>query len=239
MEEVLINVILPLYLLIFFGYVAGKLKPELETSTISTAVLYVFAPALIFSSFRNLDISESEFWGISAAALVVFVGVYLLAVTVERLFLSGKNEAFELSVTVMNAGYLGIPLIYLLFGEKAVPIAVTFMVAMAVYHFSLGILILNSNLRTGIFEALKIPLLHAAVLSFLLKDLCLPQGIERTLELTGESSLPLMLFSIGVSLSRISLSFVGLSVLGTAVRFFGGMGVACVAVKVLPLSPLA
>ncbi len=238
MKELLINVILPLYLLIASGYVAGKLKPELETKTISTAVLYIFAPALIFSSFRRVEISVGDFWNVSIAALLIFMGVFLIAVATELTLFRRRNEAFELSTTVMNAGYLGIPLIYLLLGENALPFALTFMVVMAIYHFTIGILILNSSIKTGIIETLKIPLIYAALLSFLLKGVHIPAGIEKTLKLTGDSTLPLMLFSIGISLSHISPSYLKLSIAGTAVRFFGGLAVALAVTTMLPLNPL-
>jgi predicted permease len=69
----------------------------------------------------------------------------------------------------MNAGYLGIPLIYLLFGERALPFALTYMVVMAVYHFTLGIFILEGSFKEGVLSALKVPLIYGAILGLLLK----------------------------------------------------------------------
>ncbi|MEO2068534.1 MAG: AEC family transporter, partial [Desulfurobacteriaceae bacterium] len=142
MTELLINVILPLYLLIFSGFVIGKLKPDLTTDTISFIVLYLFAPSLIFHSFRNVKLELTDFSCITLVALGVFVIVFLIALGVEIIFFKKRNEAFELSSTVMNAGYMGIPLIYLMFGEKVVSFATFYMVVMAIFHFTLGIVIL-------------------------------------------------------------------------------------------------
>ncbi|MEO2067947.1 MAG: AEC family transporter, partial [Desulfurobacteriaceae bacterium] len=141
--------------------------------------------------------------------------------------------------TVMNAGYMGIPLIYLMFGEKVVSFATFYMVVMAIFHFTLGIVILErENLKEGIISAFKIPLVHAAVFAFLTKDFVLPSGIEKIIKIAGEATLPLMLVSIGISLSRIKLNDVVLSFVGTGVRFFGGTLSALFLVKLFSCSPL-
>jgi len=237
--ELLVNVILPLYLLIGAGYLFGRVKPELETGTISFIVLYLFAPALIFSSFRKVNLTPESFFQIAFTALSVFAFSYLLSLAAEKLFLRERNPAFELSSTVMNAGYLGIPLIYLMFGERALAYAITFMVVMAVYHFTLGILILKGReIKEGIKAALKIPLIYAAVLAFLLKGIEIPPGVEKILKLTGDSTMPLMLVSIGISLSRITVEELRESLIATAVRFFGGATGALISVSLINYPPL-
>lgn len=238
MGDIVLNVILPVYLLIISGFAIGKIKPTLKTDTISFIVLYLFAPALIFSSFRKLDVSVMNFSCISLTALGVFVGVLLLSLFVELFILKEKNGAFEISSTVMNAGYIGIPLIYLLFGEKAIPFAITYMVAMAVLHFTLGIVILQrENLKEGLLSILKIPLIYAVVLAILTRGICIPAGIGKIVKLTGDATLPLMLVSIGISLSKIAPSEIKLSLWGTAVRFVGGTLTALLFTSILGCSP--
>jgi len=195
----------------------------------------VFAPALIFSSFRKItNLQDSEAVFLSAA--FVFAGTYLLSLLVETAFLKERNPAFELSSTVMNSGYLGIPLIYLMFGERALPIAVTYMISMSVLHFSLGILILKKSLKSGIVEAVKIPLIYAVIFSILAKNLQIPSGFEKMIRLTGNATMPLMLVSIGISLSRINLKDLKLGFVSTLVRFFGGTltSIACVKLLGIP-----
>ncbi len=233
MGELLLNVILPVYLLIGLGFLSGKIWKDLETKTISMIVLYFFAPALIFSSFRELSLNFSNISCISLTALGVFLGVYFISILSELLFIKERNPAFELSSTVMNAGYMGIPLILLMFGEDALPVAITYMVVMAVYHFTLGIVVLKGSLKEGIASALKIPLIYALILSFTLKEVNIPPGIEKMIKLSGDATLPLMLFSIGISLSQIKFSEVKLSILGTAVRFLGGTTSALFFSKIL------
>ncbi|WP_457677706.1 AEC family transporter [Thermovibrio sp.] len=223
MGELLINVILPLYLLIASGYLMGKLKPELETKSISFMVLYLFAPALIFYSFKKVEITPQKAGIVAFVGLTVFLTSYALSLLAEAMLLKERDKAFELSSTVMNAGYLGIPLIYLTFGQEGLPYAITFMVIMAVYHFTLGILILKGReVKEGVKSALKLPLIYAAGLALALKGLELPPGIEKTLKLTGDATMPLMLVSIGISLSKIELKEFKKALIATLVRFIGG-----------------
>ncbi len=235
MGELLINVIFPVYLLIGVGYLFGRLKGELETSSISFLVLYFFAPALVFSSFKRVELPLKYSLFIAFASLWVFLFTYFFS----KLLAKRRELAFYLSATVMNAGYLGIPLIYLLFGEKALPYGVSYMVFMAVYHFTLGILMLNpGKLKEGIISALKVPLIYSAVLAFIFKGINLPSGIEKILELTGNSTMPLMLVSIGISLSKVSLREIKEALLGTVLRFLGGTLGALLIVKAVPVPSL-
>jgi len=110
---------------------------------------------------------------------------------------------------------------------------------MAVLHFTLGIVVLQrENLKEGLLSVLKIPLIYAVVFAFFTKGISIPEGIEKILKLTGDATLPLMLVSIGISLSRIKPSEIELSVLGTAVRFVGGTLTAFLFASVLNCPPL-
>jgi len=126
-----------------------------------------------------------------------------------------------------------------MFGEKALPYALTFMVATAVYHFSLGVAVLKrENLKEAVVSSLKIPLLPALILSFLLKSISIPPGIEKVVQLTGNATLPLMLVSIGINLSKTPLKELKTGILGTVARFFGGTAAALIVVGIFPFSTL-
>ena len=218
-----LNVLVPLYLLIALGYLLGRLYPELETRSVSVFVLNLLAPALVLHSFRTSDITLGSALKVFAVASVVVSGCYLLCFAVEFLLLNGRIKAFEISSVFMNSGYLGLPLIFLMFGDRAFPVAIAFSISMTLLHFTMGIFLLQgSGLFRGVLEVARQPLVWAMVLGYAVKYLYLPSGIEKMLKLTGEATLPVMLIAIGVSLSRISLSKIRLSLLGVLLRFAGG-----------------
>jgi len=238
MSGILVNVILPLYLLILLGFFIGRLKRDVETQSISFLVLFIFAPALIISSFRKVSIGYPDVGCTVIVSVAVVMFVWLCVYALERFAFGERFPALELSSTIMNSGYLGIPLIYLLFGEKGLPYGISFMVAMTLIHFTFGILILQGSLLSGIREALKIPVIYAIFLSFLLKGVHIPEGFEKMVELTGNATMPLMLVSIGISLSRIEVSSLKLGAVSSAFRLTGGFLFSSLPVLLLHCNPL-
>jgi predicted permease len=229
----LLDVVLPVYLLIALGFVSGKVKEDLDTSFATFLVLYVLAPALIFSSVRSVTLSLRDFLCVGATAVCVFFCVWAISVATELYLFGRRSGAFELSASVMNAGYLGIPLIYLMFGEEGVGFAVTFMVVMAFIHFTAGISVLKGNLTKGLGSALRLPLVYAMLFSLLFKDISVPSGLEKLVKLTGDAVIPVMLFSMGVNLSRVRGSSLAWGIAGSAVRLLGGTFSALIATALL------
>ncbi len=238
MGGLLLNVLFPLYLLIGFGFLIGKLKKDVETKSISFLVLFIFAPALIISSFRKIDLTYSDFSCTLLSAVFVVLSVWFLTFLYEQWVLKERLPALELSSTIMNSGYLGIPLIYLLFGNEGLPYGISFMIVMTVIHFTYGIFILKRDLKTGIEEILKLPVIYAIILAFFLKDLKFPDGLERMLELTGNATMPIMLVAIGISISRIKLSSLKLGFTSSSFRLLGGLIFSTLAVLVLSCNDL-
>ena len=231
MLHLFVNVLLPTYLLIALGFLLGKLKPEIETKSVSTLVLYVLAPALIISSLRESQLNPATIPFIAWACAMVVAGCYLTTVAIEKVLLKRRSEAIELSVTFMNSGYLGIPLIFLLFGEDFFKVAITYSVIMTFLHFSFGIVILQGgDFKAGIAEALKLPLIYALIAAPLANSIPLPQGLEKMLKMTGLATIPVMLITTGISLSRIRPQGIKVALWSSILRFAAGFGWALLAV---------
>jgi malonate transporter len=82
-----ITIILPIFLIIFIGYIAGKFKRRGEhaASELNKAVVWVFLPTLLFKVCATVHISE--IWNIGfflAFTLPTFI-IFFLIVTL-RLF---------------------------------------------------------------------------------------------------------------------------------------------------------
>ncbi|BAT71105.1 auxin efflux carrier, AEC family [Thermosulfidibacter takaii ABI70S6] len=223
MLQLFVDVLVPVYILIALGFLIGKIKPEIETKSISTLVLDIFAPALVFASFRGVSFNLLQMASVVSGAVSVVFGCYLLVLVVEKFLLKHRNEALEISSTFMNSGYMGIPLIFLMFGKEMFPEAITYSVAMTFLHFTFGIVILKGgDVKEGIKEVLRMPIVYAMVLAPLTKDIGLPKGIEKMLSMTGYATLPVMLVCIGISLSKVRVTVLRLAVTGTVLRFLGG-----------------
>ncbi|WP_456484615.1 AEC family transporter [Desulfurobacterium sp.] len=239
MWHVLINVILPVYILIAAGFLSGKFKEDLETDTITFIVLYFLAPALVLSSFKNVDLSIENIKFIITNGTVTIATVWIAAGFVSKKLYGRRIPALELSAAIMNIGYLGLPLIYVLFGDKALSYAITYMVFVTIIHFTVAIVALNpESIKKGIIETLKIPLIYAVIGAFFLRNFQLAEGIEKMLKLTGDSTMPLMLLAIGIKLSRIKPDRVSPAITGTFLRLVLGTLISFIVVKGLQAPPL-
>ncbi|WP_457569903.1 AEC family transporter [Desulfurobacterium sp.] len=234
MWHVLINVILPIYILIALGFLSGKLKKDIETDTITFIVLYFFAPTLILSSFKNINLSiENVKFIVINGALTIGI-VWIAAGIISKKLYGKRIPALEISSAVMNIGYLGLPLIYVLFGEKALGYAITYMVFVTIIHFTVAIVALNpESFKKGLSETFKIPLIYAVIAAFLLKKFHFPEGIEKMLKLTGDSTMPLMLIAIGIKLSRIKPDKLSPAITGTILRLVLGTFISFAVVKTI------
>ncbi len=234
MSSLFIDVILPTYLLIGLGFLLGKIFKDLETEGISTVVLNVFAPALVFYSFRESKVDFTFVLPVFAVAATVVATGYATSILYGKIKWGKRDRGFEVSTTFMNSGYLGIPLIFLMFGKKAFPYAIAFSVSMTFLHFTVGIMTLNpGSLKDAVLSVLKMPLVHSIILAFFVQDVALPSGIEKMLKMTGTATIPSMLIAIGISLSRIEASHVKVSLVSSLLRFTTGTIGALAAVSII------
>ncbi len=239
MQHLFWNVIFPLYILITLGFLAGKIRKNPDTEVITFIVLYFLAPALVFSSFRTINISFENIKYIIINGVITIGGVWFLAYLFSRFFHKIRSPAFEISSAIMNIGYLGIPLVYVLLGEKAVGYAVTYMVFVTIIHFTVVIVILNpGNLSEGLKEIFKIPLIYAVIFSLFMKNFPLPSGIEKMIKLMGDSTMPLMLITIGIKLSSMDFKDIKFGISGTVLRLICGTFISFFVIKNFPVSLL-
>ncbi len=238
MLNVLLNVIIPVYALVVAGFLTKKFfYKSFETSSSIFVVLYFFAPALVFYSFKNLSFPIETLVKIFIFSSALFVLLWTISTLSTLAIFKRRIRALEISATVMNAGYLGLPLIFVLFGQKALPVAVSFMVSIAILHFSIGVALLHGeSFFKGIKESFKLPLIYAALLAFLLKGIRLPEGFEKMLKLTGDASMPLMLFVLGASLHRLKFESLKLGLWGSFLRLVLGTAVALTLLKFFSFS---
>jgi hypothetical protein len=123
-----------------------------------------------------------------------------------------------------NSGNIGIPICLFAFGETGLALAMTYFAVSAIFHVSLG-----GPLFAGTFSwrpFLRSPLTWAVAITVpvVAFGVPVPDWLSRTTSLLGDIAIPLMLLTLGVSLSKMHPDSVGRSVLLALVRF--GLGVA-------------
>jgi|GEM_PF-6190379 len=221
--NILIDVVLPLFLLIGAGFLLDR-RLNLDVQTISRINFYILSPAIIFSLTYNSTLNLQEIAGIGVFAWLHLAVIFAIAFAVFTLpIFRPHRAALSLGASFHNAGYYGIPVMVLAYGNDAVSVLGVILVAQAIVFFTLGLMFLvgarETSLKDSLLQVLKYPVLYGLVLGLLMRGLNigLPAPINTTLTYMTNCFVGLALINIGVQLSKCpfmgdlgSVSVVGL-----------------------------
>jgi predicted permease len=186
------------------------LEPEVTRKVLTSLVYYLLLPALVLAVLWKADLGADSVFIALAAGVGLVVGL-LLSVLSCRLCKSQSAQAgaIFLAATFPNATYLGLPVLEATFGPWARGVAIQYdLFACTPFLFTVGILVAArygdaSADKTGMAGRLiRIPALWAALVAVALNAarVPLPDIVDGFLGLLNRGVVPLMLFSIGLSL---------------------------------------
>ncbi len=210
---------LPFFAIIGLGYGAGRtgfFTPE-ATAYLTKFVFYFALSAMLFRFSANLGLSEFLDWSFVLAYLAGTLAVYLVATLVAFLRrLPVAEAAVEAQCAAIgNTGFLGIPMLALLLGERAIGY-IMLMLAVDLIVFSSLIVILITGSREGRvgwqvlgtvgLGLVRNPMIVSIVLglSVAAVGLPIPGPVNSFLVTLGAAATPGALFAIGASLATKS-----------------------------------
>lgn len=213
------SVTVPFFALILFGYVAARRRwvPTEAVPAFNGFLLFFAVPAMLFRFAANTpfrDITNVPFflaWG--AAGIAVTALVTLLA---RRMLRVDQRDAafFGLTGAVSNAGFLGVPMLVALLGERAAAPVILAIVADLILVASSGLALAEMGGATGrgwradVRDAVVRTLLNPFVISMVLGATFSGMGWKlvtpaaEIVKLLADAAGPCALFAIGVSLVR-------------------------------------
>jgi predicted permease len=183
---------------------------EQTRKVLTSLVYYLLLPALVLSVLWKADLGADSVLMALSAAVGLVVGL-VFSILSCRWCHSGSSQAgaILLAATFPNATYLGLPVLEATFGPWARSVAIQYdLFACTPFLFTVGILAAArygdpDAVNTGMLGRLmRIPALWAAMVAVLLNatHVPLPEGLDEFLGLLNRGVVPLMLFSIGLSL---------------------------------------
>ncbi len=224
----IVNILAPSMMLALVGLVWFHKGPEFPVPFVTTLVINVSMPALLFYTLANSTVPMINLGTMAMATL--FVHLVFACVAIMLLNVVRKDWRLCVAHVVGNTGNLGLPVCFLAFGEEGLAYAMTFFAVQCLLLFSLGDVIISGTLDFG--RILRSPILHSVWLGVLVRSLEieLPQIALQTLQLLGQIVIPIMLITLGVSLAGMRatqlLSTVWWSAIRTLVALSIGVGVA-------------
>ena len=223
--SVFTTAILPIVAVGGVGYLLGSLR-DVETGPLNTVVVYVLAPALVFHSLATTTLAGSTLVRITVAVVVFHLAAILVAEVAGRAVGASPTAlaALILVTAFPNTGNYGIPVSNFAFGETGRATAVVALSVQAVLIYTLGVYVAGRGSAGGVAAGLRrvfsVPLVYAVVAALLARwlDVLPPADASAmsTLQLVGDSAIPVMLLVVGIQLARTDVGST-LSAVGGAV----------------------
>jgi predicted permease len=208
---VLTNVILPVFFIIFLGFLLRKYG-RVDLAAFARAQLYVLSPALVFMSLAKTEAETGLV--IRVLFFIVCMEAVLLGVSLGIGVLTKRDrterQAIAISSIFMNSGFYGIPVCMLAFGQWGLVYATIFMVASSIMQSTLGIFLASAGRKSpwqAFVSIFRVPLVWAIVAARLLAYLHAlpPEPLMKMINLLGEAAIPVGLLLLGMQLERIIL----------------------------------
>ncbi len=207
--KIFVDIITPVFFLVFLGYVSGP-RLKLDAQTLSRTAYFLLIPCFVFDMLSKMDIQMSVAGQIILYATLTHVLVAVLAFLTAKILKRSRQTtaAFVIIATFGNIGNLGLSLIDFGLGpDSRVPVTIYFVtIVLVAFVICVGAAswARESGLK-AVLAVFKTPALIAMIpaLFFCSTDVSPPLFVERITELLGRATIPMMLLILGVQLSGI------------------------------------
>lgn len=236
MIQQVFTIVMPLFVVAAVGYFYGsRVRPEMRIT--NQLVMDVFMPALIFHVMVQENFHPVQYLNLVVAGALLMLGSGVVAFFFSR-FIGFSWRAFVPPAMFSNWANLGLPLYVFALGEQALGAGIMLVVVGNLLCFTIGTFIYSGKLSG--FEVLRTPIIIAVLLGALINGLNvrLPQFIDLPLEMLGQVAIPMMLFSLGVRLTRVTWNDSKSGLVMAAFCPIVGMALAIALCQVIPMSPL-
>lgn len=199
--------LLPLYILIWLGYVAGRYW-EVNLHSIARLCLYLLVPAVLFGSAAQIDLNPAYI------ALPFITSASSFFITLSALFICKKfwndGTAYSVASAAVNANaiYFGLPLVLVVFGEAGAAIYLFMNLGGAINNATLSYYISargRYSVKDSFLRLMKLPTIYAVIagLTINITGIELPNIVMKYWHYSAGALTILGMMMIGVSLAKI------------------------------------
>ena len=226
---VLTQNILPIFIVAAFGYALQRWI-GVEKKPLSTIVLNVLSPCLVFSSLVGSQLPGDELVSLALFTVINVLLMGAVAYVAARLLRLGRTQTIALLVMVMfvNGGNYGMTLNQLRYGEPGLARAVVYYTTSTVMLYTLGIFISSMGempWREALARLIRFPAVYAAVSAVVVYSfhIPIPAPLLRGIEVAGAGAIPVMLLVLGMQLADLrTIASWRLAVPALLIRLVGG-----------------
>ncbi|MCP3028055.1 AEC family transporter [Halobacillus sp. A5] len=239
------QVVLPVILVFFSGYLLQRFI-RLEIKSISTVVLYILLPCLVFDTFYDAEFNQEYLMMVLFSIILLLLMLLINKVASKTARYSVSTESgLILSTAFMNAGNYGAPIVLFAFGEEGFVYSVSFMIIQqivmnffGVYYAAKG----AAGVRLAMATVMKMPPTYAVVVALTVKiaGVSIPENVAASVTLVGDAAIPIVMILLGMQLANITVKQLdwGKITFAASLRLIGSPLIAWGLTILLPMSDL-
>ncbi len=213
---VVANQVLILLIILVVGVISGKagIIADGASKKLSELLLYVTSPMMVLGSFFFEYSSEKL-----KNALLVFlaaVAFFLISIFLSKIIFKGLDKNVkpitQFTAVFPNAAYMGLPMMYALYGADGVFYGSFYVVAFNIFAWTFGYsMFSNVGKNLGMKNLLKKALLNPAVIAvyvgivIFIFRIPIPFVVEGAVKYIGDMTLPLSMLIIGSLISTVKV----------------------------------
>lgn len=210
-----------LFLLILVGIIARKsgVVSDDFRKDLSKFIIYVAMPIFIVNaigiSFQGRNIKNVI--GISNKLILLSLLMYALAIGLSFIMARFMNvniderNVMQYSIVFSNVGFMGYPVIDVLYGTEGVFYAAIYNLPFNVFVWTIGVYLISRGKENSKDTKLLNKVLNPGVISIIIGfvlfifDIRLPYTLTQSIQLIGGLTTPLAMILIGLTLSTVNL----------------------------------
>lgn len=236
--QTVMEIVAPVFLLAAAGFGWRKFGLDYPVDFVTRLSMTIAVPCLIFTALMQTELDPAALSAVTLASLAAYALVAILSLAL--IMATGVDRRTFLAPTIFgNTGNLGLPLALFAFGEAGLGYGVVVFAVMAILSFTIGIRMVSDE--GSVARVLREPMVWATLLGalFLWQGWQTPRWLTNSLSLAGQLAIPLMLFTLGVAVARLTPRGVGRAVLLSLAKLAIGIGAGVAAGWVFGLDPVA
>ena len=233
-SEVL-TVIAPVFIIAGLGYFWVKRELPFDNATISSLVMYVGSPCLIYSALTS-NAAETAALGTMGASAFLVILMSLIFSWVFLKIAGWKLTTYLPALIHPNCGNMGLPLVLLAFGQEGLALGMAYFFVNSISQYTLGMAI--SSGQFDIRQLMKQPIIWAVifVLTVILGDFQMPKWFNSTTSILAGLTIPAMLIMLGTSLANLNVASLKETLTISFLRILLGLGLGLLVIEMLSLS---
>ena len=233
-SEVL-TVIAPVFIIAGLGYFWVKRELPFDNATISSLVMYVGSPCLIYTALTSNAADTAALGTMGASAfLVILMGLIFSWVFLK--IAGWKLTTYLPALIHPNCGNMGLPLVLLAFGQEGLALGMAYFFVNSISQYTLGMAI--SSGQFDIRQLMKQPIIWAVifVLTVILGEFQMPKWFNSTTSILAGLTIPAMLIMLGTSLANLNIASLKETLTISFLRILLGLGLGLLVIEMLSLS---